>query len=198
MGKVELWILAVAGLLCLVAPPIAWVYKPRSPEEYLALGPRKAALIKFINAAFPQLPTMLDALKQLALGAARTVVEEQFRKFPDRYFPPSVQDAIPTTRDVTRNPGEEGRASVGLLGTIAIGGILGLAAAYVLGCGGPARLSKYSLRLAACEEASSSCEAYVACAHRADAESGYPPRRLVCLDGGAPDAGSDAADGGAQ
>jgi|GEM_PF-4570473 len=137
MDKVQIGIVALAALLCLVAPPIAWLYKPRSPEEYIALGPRKAAAIKFVNAAFPQLPTMVDAAKQFVLGAARTVVEEQVRKFPGQYLPPTVQDSIPTVRDLNRSSDEAGHVSVDLLRTIAVGGVIGACAAYVLACTPP-------------------------------------------------------------
>lgn len=68
------WELLLFPLVTFIATAL---FKPRSPEEYAALGPRLGALLKLIGAIGWDAPKLVEAARQLATGQSRSVSEER-------------------------------------------------------------------------------------------------------------------------
>lgn len=60
--------LIVGGLISIICTILVAIFKPRTPEEYAAMTPRKAAILKLGAAVLPDVIKALKALQQLSSG----------------------------------------------------------------------------------------------------------------------------------
>lgn len=65
------------GLFPVVTFLITWLFKPRTPEDYAALSPRVAALLKFVAAVGFDAPKIIESISQAVTGEAKTPQEKR-------------------------------------------------------------------------------------------------------------------------
>jgi hypothetical protein len=79
MSSVSDWISKNPVLFSLIIWPlltgiITWLFKPRTAEQYAAMNPKIAAVLKFLGSTGWDVPHMLDAIYELLnKGVARPV-----------------------------------------------------------------------------------------------------------------------------
>jgi len=74
MSFVSTWISLHPVLFQLVIWPaitglITWLFKPRTPEQYAAMNPRIAALLKLVGSLGLDIPKLLEGARQLITGS---------------------------------------------------------------------------------------------------------------------------------
>lgn len=120
-----------------------------------------------------------------------------------RLFVPSIpgpevlqglRDSADSTPPTKRDARERGSVVVEVCTTVAVAGVAAVLAYFVAACGPSQRVGAYGAHLAACEDASNSCEEYVACRDRVELAAGRGHYLATCL----PATVDAGAEGGAR
>ncbi len=83
----------------LISGFITWLFKPRTPTEYEAMPTRLSAVLKIVGSLGIDVPNLVDALKQLTTGRAKTaaVYTAERNTLPPPF--PKAEKVLITTKD---------------------------------------------------------------------------------------------------